>query len=172
MTNIISIDNNNNNNNNNNNQGYGRDINFASNAHAFFSNIILPPYCTLLPRTRDHLYDVVINFVHPRSNHSGFILFYKEIDEDDDDNVFEVVCDLYSRNEPFMALSLTNLNETLPVIAFSQQLLQYQPNNLDNIDYVLVPQHLFHIWDERSNYNHFRMINNEGDIIDDDPVIS
>jgi hypothetical protein len=121
-------------------------INYAIALHNTFHEILLPPHCTL--PSRNLLQPsakgcVIIDFVHPYSNHIGCVLLMKP-NEDDEDGI-KMMCSIDRYNGYFIEITVNSVEEVLEVTAFCQNLLQYQPNQ-DELEFVRVPRHLLDHW--------------------------
>ena len=120
--------------NNNNNA-----VNFAIHLQNTLNQTPLPPHCTLLLRNQNiDERSVIIEFVHPHSDHTGHVVLTKP---NGNEYGFQMMCSIDRYNGYFIEMTVNSLPEVLVVIAFSQHLLQYQPDQ-DLLDFVRVPNHL------------------------------
>jgi hypothetical protein len=126
-----------------NNYNYNNAVNFAIQLQNTLSQLNLPPHCTLVPRNQNMERCVIIDFVHPHSDHTGHVMLMKP--DGNDENGFKVLCSIDSYNGYFIDMTVNSLVEALGVIAFCQNLLQYQPEQ-DQLDFVRVPNHLLNHW--------------------------
>jgi hypothetical protein len=106
----------------------------------------LPPHCTLLspnllqPSAKGC---VIIDLVHPYSNHIGCVLLMKP--NENEENGFKMMCSIDRYNGYFIERTVNSVEEVLEVTAFCQNLLQYQPEQ-DELEFVRIPQHLLGHW--------------------------
>ncbi len=124
---------------------------FATNITYMLSDDnILPPHCTLdinNPYINEPETKVIIDFFHPRSNHIGKIIigypFY--MNSNNAGGFAHMLCGINSHNDYFLQITVDNINELLGVIAFCQNILQYQPEEL-HLNFVRIPLYLLNHW--------------------------
>ena len=121
---------------------YTDDVNFASNLHNTVSQIPLPLNSILRPYSEEFETSVIIEFIHPDTAHTGHIMMINPVDPY---NFIDMLCAIDRHNGYFMEIIVDNLEEMLDVIAFSQQLLPFQPDQI-HLDYVRVPEHMLNHW--------------------------
>lgn len=122
-------------------------VNFAIELQNTLSQIVLPPHCTLRPYNQNFARCVIIEFVHPQSNHTGHVMLSEpnRHDGEQHNGFVEMLCSIDRFNGYYLEITVDNLEEMLTVIAFSQNLLQYQPDQ-PHLDFVRVPPHLLNHW--------------------------
>ena len=152
--------------NNNNNQNL---YNNAVNSAIEIKNLLqhqnqLPPHCNLVLHN-EHLNQfetcVLIEFTNPNSNHTGHVLigdaaYMTRNDAVPDNRYVHMMCSIHAFNGYFLEITVDNFLEMIDVIAFCQNLLEYQPENERIIDYVRVPPHLLN---HRYVRPHLRQLN-------------
>ncbi len=129
--------------NNNNNNNYYNAVNFAVHLQNTLYQTPLPPHCSLLLRNQNiDERSVIIEFVHPHSDHTGHVVLTKP---NGNEYGFKMMCSIDRYNGYFIEMTVNSLPEVLVVIAFSQHLLQYQPEQ-DRLEFVRIPNHLLDHW--------------------------
>jgi hypothetical protein len=121
---------------------YNNKVNFAIYLHEFISDNRLPPYITLRPLVpeRDA---VLIDFVHPNSNYEGHIAMFSP--NENERGFAKMLCSVNAHNGCFIEITVNTIIEVYGVIAFCQNILQYQPDT-QFLEYVRVPTHLLNHW--------------------------
>ena len=134
--------------NNNNNELYNNAVNCALEIENNIQNF-LPQHCTLILNENINQDEtcVLITFTNPHSNHTGRVLIgeaaYMARNEGVPDNGYvHMLCSIDAFNGYFLQITVDNFLEMIDVIAFCQNLLEYQPENEQRIDYIRVPLHL------------------------------
>ncbi len=122
-------------------------VNFAIYLHELITNNYLPHYTTLrqlVPNLDDHSAEnVVIDFVHPHSNHIGYISMF--LPNENERGFVSMLCAVNTHNGYFIEITVDTIDEMYEVIAFCQNILQYQPG-AQELDYVRIPNHLLNHW--------------------------
>jgi hypothetical protein len=125
---------------------YNNSVNFAIEFQNTLSQTPLPPNCTLRPLNPDNETCIIVDFVQPGSNHTGHVVMFKPdpfecVHYGYPDGFVRMMCSIDSFNGYYLEITVNSLEEIVEVIAFSQNLLQYQPGQM-HLDYVRVPYHL------------------------------
>ena len=113
----------------------------------------LPPHCNLVLHNENLVRFetlVLIEFTNPHSNHTGHILigdaaYMARNDAVPNNGYVYMLCSISAFNGYFMEITVNNLVEMLEVVAFCQNLLEYQPDE-QFIEYVHIPEHLLNHW--------------------------
>jgi hypothetical protein len=122
-------------------------VNFAIYLHELISNNHLPPHTTLRPLVpnldENSAENVLIDFVHPHSNHIGYIAMF--LPNENERGFVSMLCAINAHNGYFIEITVDTINEVYGVIAFCQNILQYQPDT-EMLNYVRIPNHLLNHW--------------------------
>ena len=129
---------------------YHNSINFAINLHNTLLETELPPHWTLrqYPYNEDHPDVVIVDFVHPNTDLTGHVMLSRPAGNGFVHMLFSI--DRFNGYE----ITVNSFQQMLEVIAFSQNLLQFQPNQL-YMNYIRVPQHLNYVWVPQKLLNHW-----------------
>ena len=113
---------------------YNNSVNFAINLHNTLSQTQLPAHWTLrqYPCNEDHPDIVIVDFVHPNTDHTGHVVLSRPAGngEQQIDGFVHMLCSIDRFNGYYLEITVDSFQEMLVVIAFSQNLLQYQQNLL------------------------------------------
>jgi len=134
---------------------YTNAVNFSIQLHNTIQNYPLPIHCTLRPRVQNadndaDNYHIHIDFSDPNSIFNGTISIsipYETYEFTIEEGYVHMMCMLNAHNGIFLEITVNSLDEMYDVIAFCQNILQYQPNNEANdLEYVRVPHDLLDYW--------------------------
>ena len=151
-----------------NNNNLNNALNFAIELRQTIANNQLPPHCNMLPiqpfQNGESAKYVIIAFTHPQTNHTGHVLL--SLSNENEEGQIHIMCAIDRFNGFFNEINVNSYTEMYQVISFCQHILQFQPDNDNNVElnYIRIPNPLLDHWCVSP---HMRHVNLNPSIIND-----
>jgi hypothetical protein len=140
------------------NNHFNNAINFSHNVQLeIIEHNLLPPYCNLEENNGPY---VLITFMHPNSNTSGYIFMGEPkyfMGNENAEGFIHILCSIDNYDSFIVEITVDNIDEMIDIIIFCQSLLQYQPD-VPNLDFARIP---LDILNHRGIPNYLRILNLE-----------